>query len=541
MVYKKYQCRYFDSRGRPLNPACNQGSSCRFLHPEDDNWPGLKPLDKRTNIATSPNSNLDPFVPHYAASGGKSKLPNFNMSPRRSERHSTPLVSQNDLFMQRKAEEDEKTHDPNVQSQRVSIGKREDRDPSHSRGRESKRTRESHSRNSSINSSRPRDSRSYSSSKKQDHNKSTSSRSTKFGPHKSQTVSGTKIPDIEPVGPLRSDRFTFGSKDNSKPVYNNDFETFSAAHITPLIIPASAANLGALANDSMLSGGSHTKERVEQIATLFRDLSRLCSQATQDAEIQARDDKKLKAYTELSSTLSKVSNTAAAAVMPNLAEVLLRHAQGKQRADENLQNMSRVWEEVFDAFVTEVSCVLDTKLQDTVKKIRAEGEQVYRSIASNLARTSKRQRSSLLPSSPETGDHRDRSHDQAGDPFDERKEPSERRLVREQKRRRFEEPSLSPTPEFKHRVPQSTIELQSGIQDILNQMKSKIDEQAQSLQKLTKENNELKATLLQRTSIASCHSLSSTLASQPLRPGTVSSNVGAVTMSPVQGSWLHRT
>ncbi|KAF8228186.1 hypothetical protein L208DRAFT_1404222 [Tricholoma matsutake] len=74
----------------------------------------------------------------------------------------------------------------------------------------------------------------------------------------------------------------------------------------------------------------------------------LCHKATQDLEDQAREEKRLKAYTELASTLSKVSASAANLVMPALADILLKHAQCKQRADDNFKSIAKVWEEVFD-------------------------------------------------------------------------------------------------------------------------------------------------------------------------------------------------
>ncbi|KAF5381007.1 hypothetical protein D9615_003934 [Tricholomella constricta] len=249
--------------------------------------------------------------------------------------------------------------------------------------------------------------------------------------------------------------------------------------INPLIIPNNAT----FASGTGImppAGPLPTEER--------RDPSRLSSEVAQDAETQARDDKKLKAYTELSSTLAKVSSTAAAAVMPTLADILLRHAQGKQRAEDNLNALSGVWNQAFELFATEISHVVDAELEGALKKIREQAGLMHKSV---LLRTSTPmptlQRTDVFSSElSATNCFKDdsRTHlTHAKENDTERKRDSKR----EQKRRRFS--SVSPTPEAK--VPQSAVKLEAGVQEILNQMKTKIDTQAQSLQELAKENNEL--------------------------------------------------
>ncbi|KAJ4487981.1 hypothetical protein J3R30DRAFT_3432533 [Lentinula aciculospora] len=93
--YKKYQCRYFDETGRPLNP-CKQGDRCRFVHPGDPQWPGVK---------------CYPYV--HKNSGSQSSWTKIDrQSPRR--RLSSPpgsrggaLVPQGDLFRRCKVEEED--------------------------------------------------------------------------------------------------------------------------------------------------------------------------------------------------------------------------------------------------------------------------------------------------------------------------------------------------------------------------------------------------------------------------------------------------
>jgi len=254
-----------------------------------------------------------------------------------------------------------------------------------------------------------------------------------------------------------------------------------------------AAGIGLVFPDT-----GRAKEQANRVIGLFRDLSRLCNQATQDVEDHAREERKLKAYTELSTTLSKVSATAASPVMPTLAEILLKHAECKQRVDDNFKSIAGVWAEIFDIFAVEISDVMDAKLGDTLKTIRQEAESVYGNMATASAtKNLKRQRNESMTPSGDGG--MEGNAEKVGSLADDGC------TTRGQKRRRFDTASRSFSPERqKNWFTQTGMQSQSGdpseIQMILSQMKSKIDEQAGSLQRLTRENDELKATLHQQAS-----------------------------------------
>lgn len=85
-----------------------------------------------------------------------------------------------------------------------------------------------------------------------------------------------------------------------------------------------------------------------------------------------RQGKKLETYTEISTTLAKVSNSAAAAVAPNLAEILLDHAHTKNRLDQGLNAVGQVWQEIFLAVTKEVGKVIDSSLQQALVALRTE-------------------------------------------------------------------------------------------------------------------------------------------------------------------------
>lgn len=437
--------------------------------------------------------------------------------PHRSEPRSAPLVSQDDLFLRRKVAEDEKMYEASSH-RRMSLGYSDHRDH-HNRARDNKRAKDARSRNESRNSSRPYENVSYSGVKKPSNNNC----STHVYPQKSRATSEINRKYIDDLGgsPDGLNRIIRSSPLPDDRVGTSSHYQDGPSTVAPLVVSPAALDTGAApsgTDTSFLVRIPRTEKRVQQVIELFRNLSRLSSQAIHDAEVQAREDKKLKAYTELSSTLAKVSTTAAAAVMPTLADILLRHAQGKQRAEDNLKAISGVWIEAFDTFVTEISHVVDAKVEDALKTIRGEVELIHKPAQLHTSTPMlKRQYGEVLSSEHMATYSADDSRDP--DLYDKDNDADAKWYSkRGQKRRRIS--STSPTPEStKQSAVQSTVKSESNIQEILNQMKTKIDEQAQSLQKLTKENNELKASLDQRPSIASCIPSSMPTMSQAPVPG----------------------
>lgn len=253
------------------------------------------------------------------------------------------------------------------------------------------------------------------------------------------------------------------------------------------------------------------KARATQVVGIFRQLAkyfndqtlersvnsfaRLSNQATQDTEIQAREERKVQIYTELSSTLSKISTNGTTSIMPNLADIILKNAERKQRVDDTFKSIAGLWEQAFEIFVKEISHVLNDQLEKAVKEIRRAGDSACSSLVANAAGTLERHRPENSRSSSSVDDYGERSSSRRG-PLGKEKEP---RLARkeytaqpEYKRRRYTAPSPSPA-ETRSLGPQPETEAQQSMQEILSQMKSKLDEQAQSLQKLTKENHEVKS------------------------------------------------
>ncbi|KAG6832399.1 hypothetical protein H0H92_002667 [Tricholoma furcatifolium] len=229
-------------------------------------------------------------------------------------------------------------------------------------------------------------------------------------------------------------------------------------------------------------------QRQEEIISLFQELSRLTNQTIEDAAQQARDDKKLKAYTELSSTLSQISPQGPTAVAPTLADILLRNVQSKQRTENNLKAITEIWNKVFTALMTDISRSVDFKLEEAVQKIGGAAEHAAAGLQFLTSTPKKKHGSRELDTQESTTAKVPRDHrsDFSFEPREMKEDDSD---SSRQKRRCFSNISRSSSP--RGSLGHSRIKMEQSMQEILNQMKNKIDEQAQTLQKLTKENNEV--------------------------------------------------
>lgn len=179
---------------------------------------------------------------------------------------------------------------------------------------------------------------------------------------------------------------------------------------------------------------------------------------------------------------------------PTLAEIILNHARCKQRVDEGFKAIEGVWEEVFGVFIAEVTRVIDIKLQDTLATLRKAGKRLQETISIDSNITLKKETSFLSSPGP-AGERRDRKRERktesAGKDTEETRSWRDRGRSRERKRRRLA-PSHSPSLDSWQGSRQPRLKRQKSLEDTLGLMRLKIDQQAQILQLLTKENNEVR-------------------------------------------------
>ncbi|PFH54374.1 hypothetical protein AMATHDRAFT_640 [Amanita thiersii Skay4041] len=137
--------------------------------------------------------------------------------------------------------------------------------------------------------------------------------------------------------------------------------------------------------------GNHSIVRSETVTDLFHDLANSLRQLTKDIVTDEAEAKKLKTFTDLAFVLSKTSPPAANLINPALTDVLLRSAQSRQRVDQCLVTIDRIWQNVMDDLVRRISQTIDEKLEMATtaitQRLRQAGCISERSIMENFAGT----------------------------------------------------------------------------------------------------------------------------------------------------------
>ncbi|KAJ4469454.1 hypothetical protein C8J55DRAFT_523995 [Lentinula edodes] len=426
--YKKYQCRYFDETGRPLTP-CKQGDRCRFVHPEDHQWPGVK---------------CYPYV--HKNSGSQ---PSWTEHDRQSSRRfssppgsrGVPLVPQGDLFRRCKVEEED------ISLSHVATESNAKQDMASNRHR----VASSHRDGQTIEISE------RGKITEQIHNRGRS------------TINGN----------------TTLNKDNH---HNNSSSRLASDSERPQTI-ATLPTFPAVSEEE-------AKGRSERFVTMFRDVAMVSSQIIQDTVLLDQEERKLQTFNEISSTLAKISASSAASVAGPIADILLAHAQSKERLDENFRLLGAAWEKVFNSLMVDFSMGLENRLQTALASVKNEAEIVMNGI--RVESNSLKRRSDRASMSPEPDRQRRRSRDHRTNEEHSRPYGRGRSSTRDRKRRKLAPSSRSCSPDSGLDPKGETHSSRNSIvslDDILNQMKMKIDQQTNSLQQLSKENEELKSKL----------------------------------------------
>lgn len=141
----------------------------------------------------------------------------------------------------------------------------------------------------------------------------------------------------------------------------------------------------------------------------------LSNQAVQHTAALNLEETKLKNYIELSSTLSRISNSAADAVAPKLAELISQRDRNKERLNSDFQDMGALWENIYNSFMQAVTGIIDNRLQNVMANLEKEpqAEAVNKSAASSSG-TKRKEReftiSENVPPSKRTTSHEDFTH-----------------------------------------------------------------------------------------------------------------------------------
>lgn len=199
----------------------------------------------------------------------------------------------------------------------------------------------------------------------------------------------------------------------------------------------------------------------------------------------------MQTYRELSTTLSQISTSAAAAVAPILEEITNNHFKAKERVEREFMLLGHLWEDVFDVFVSGITGVVDSSLRDALTVLRRQEEDTVKTVALTAVNATKRKSTSPLGKHGES--------DGSGVPaileFESQPARSSIRDGRshDTKRRRL---TGQASGSF-HRLEETSVNVtgtttDSNLQGILRELTLKMEAQTQSLATLTEENAQVR-------------------------------------------------
>ena len=189
---------------------------------------------------------------------------------------------------------------------------------------------------------------------------------------------------------------------------------------------------------------------------VLRESTRTSSKIVQDSVNVDRENRRVDTLTDLSSTLAQVSTAATSSVAPALINAVRNHALLKDKVVDDYQLLANTWEDLFDLFVKELWAVMDKAVQDGITTLGQESDRLAGQLHEKERERRKRRE--------EDTDVGDRDH----------------------KRRRID---LDDATSFEK--DRTTLAQESGDVVTLEQLESKLEEQAHRLEKLARENTDV--------------------------------------------------
>lgn len=214
---------------------------------------------------------------------------------------------------------------------------------------------------------------------------------------------------------------------------------------------------------------------------------RLCGKIVQDTCFLDREEDKLKAFTNLSSELSRAAPSTAMAATPALAAVIANHAKIRQRVEDHIRELESLWRMLFSTLEEDISKVIDSRLRKAIAALHMERDNILRTITHHSSLK-------LLADAP-CGETPTPHH-----PVDGWKETAAERT------RTCSEQSVivdvvaraNGSPDQNHHPPASPSmlsvgpkqeeDLRTNLTDVLEGIKLQMNRQAEALQQLAKEN-----------------------------------------------------
>ncbi|KIM87051.1 hypothetical protein PILCRDRAFT_4280 [Piloderma croceum F 1598] len=477
-LYKTSRCRFFTPQGKPTRPYCNKGDHCRsagshsphgchidapselsYLHPNDANW--------RSADRYKP-SGPTLSAPFSAPKASRMRTRTSSSTPLRPVRHSSPLVSQSDLFKLNADDDFSQVRTPRS-------GNGYDADGYGERTRHPKHFERFLERSDSRHGKKPE--RRFVSGSSSYGKPSTSrfdlkSSNRNFSSNEAKYDKDRKWSKIQPA---ECDR-TFDE------IISRTREVSSKG---------TADNAKTVDVPRRVEDTPDQRRPAEKVVELFKNLANISNQAVQDTAAYNSEEQKLKNYRELSSTLSEISTSAAKAVAPTLAGVIASRAKCKERVDNGLKTLGYLWEDIFDVFVQSVVGTIDGRLQDALISLKREGENAVSKVLASGSRSLKRKvgvSDSLSPYGQgrrgQSDTLKEATHTSSED-YDDSEEVGD---SKSHKRRRLASMSLV-SHQDEEEVRLKIEDVDASVLAMLEDMKMKMDRQAKTVETLTQENN----------------------------------------------------
>jgi len=251
--------------------------------------------------------------------------------------------------------------------------------------------------------------------------------------------------------------------------------------------------------------GSSEERGIAHIVQLFRELARfvlrnplcpvltllnirLTSEVNHLKEARRKEEINFQTYNDIAVALSQIPNMVPTNISSSLADSLLKQAQYKQSVEESFEAIGNVWLDVIGMFKTEVSRTIDQRLEMALMSIKQEAANLYNSSAVKPGMSGKRWSEASTTSPSIDSREKGRSMNRSGGTyrpieFDDSFLTEYRHGRTSYKRRRLA--ALSPT----RKVEGSNREDFLDQTTVLSQMKTQIEQQAQTLENLSKESN----------------------------------------------------
>lgn len=103
---------------------------------------------------------------------------------------------------------------------------------------------------------------------------------------------------------------------------------------------------------------------------------RLSREVDDLSQVQRKEEENIQTYKKISTTLERISATAATAITPQLSRSLVVQADCKKAIEEKEKRMQNIWTDAVEGFVKDVTREIDVGLQSALISIRQEAIQV---------------------------------------------------------------------------------------------------------------------------------------------------------------------